>query len=138
MYNAFSACDLRRYDWSASYDPTSYCSRYSITWKGRTKYIAKSSKSSYIQVHSICGIPVVVNATDMIMYHQKQNQCVSGNSTIAISKRMKRLLHKAHTLDHSSRVYYSHTDKQTNKMLTENLQACFSLKGPHPSPVRLS
>ena len=30
------------------------------------------------------------------------------------------------------------TNKQTNKMLTENLQACFSLKGPHPSPVRLS
>ena len=29
-------------------------------------------------------------------------------------------------------------NKQTNKMLTENLQACFSLKGPHPSPVRLS
>ena len=30
------------------------------------------------------------------------------------------------------------TNKQTNKMLTENLQACFSLKGPHPSPIRLS
>lgn len=105
MYNAFSACDLRQCDWSTTYDPTSYCSQYSITWKGRTKYIAKSSKTSYIHVHSICGKPVVVNTTDMIMYHIKQSLFVSGNSAIAISGRMKRLLHKAYIVDHSSCVY---------------------------------
>ena len=50
------------------------------------------------------------------MHHQKQNQCSSGNSTISISERMKRLLHKAHALDHSSRVYYSHTDVERKRL----------------------
>lgn len=58
----------------------------------------------------------MVNATDMIMYHQKQNQCASGNSTIAISERMKRLLHKAHVLDHSSRVYKRQTDEERKRL----------------------
>ena len=58
----------------------------------------------------------MVNATDMIMYHQKQNQCANGNSTISISERMKRLLHKAHALDHGSRVYYSHTDEDRKRL----------------------
>lgn len=67
-------------------------------------------------MHSICEMSVMTNTTGMIMYHQKQNQCANGNSTISISERMKRLLHKAHTLDHSSRVYYSHTDEERQRL----------------------
>ena len=101
MYNAFCESNLKSVDWSVSYDPTSYCTRYSITKKGRTKIIAKPSRNNYIQVHDICkGRSLEVSAKVMVMFHLRVGITSSCNSTLSISRKMKRMLKKAHAFDH--------------------------------------